>query len=95
MTTVSNDPASMRAAATRLRVGADAISQSSGAVDAQVQGVTFVGPAGDAFRTQTTGGTCQLRSAAAHMQELADRLVREADILEQQLAAQVRLEGGC
>lgn len=95
MTTVSNDPASMRAAATRLRVGADGISQSSGALDTQFQGVTFVGPAGDAFRTQTIGGISQLRSAAVHMQELADRLVREADIVEQQLAAQARLEGGC
>jgi hypothetical protein len=94
MTTVSNDPASMRAAAARLRAGAEGISQSSGAVDSQFQGVTFVGPAGDTFRLDTIGGIFQLRSAAVAMQELADRLVREADVLEQEQLTRTWLEGG-
>jgi hypothetical protein len=90
MTTVNNDPGSMRAAAARLRSGADGLSRSSNEVDAQLQSVTFVGPAGDTFRVETIGGLLDLRSAAVHMQELADRLVREADRLEQELAAQAQ-----
>ena len=93
MTTVTNDPASLRAAAARLRAGAEGISESSNQVDSQVGSVTFEGPAGDHFRVETIGGVFDLRSAAIRMQELADRLVREADRVEQQLAAQSRQEG--
>lgn len=93
MTTVNNDPASMRAAAAQLRAGADGISASSNQVDSQLGTVTFQGPAGDHFRVETIGGVFDLRSASVRMQELADRLVREADRLEQQLAAQAS-QGG-
>lgn len=93
MTTVTKDPASLRAAAARLRAGADGISVSSNQVDSQSRAVTFEGPAGDHFRVQTIGGVFDLRSAAVRMQELADRLMREADKLEQQIAERARQEG--
>jgi hypothetical protein len=93
MTTVTKDPASLRAAAARLRAGADGVSQSSSQVDSQYRTVTFEGPAGDHFRVETIGGVYDLRSAAVRMQELADRLMREADKLEQQLAARALQEG--
>ena len=92
MTTVTNDPASLRAAAARLRAAAEGISDSSNQVDSQVGSVTFEGPAGDHFRVETIGGVFDLRSAAVRMQELADRLVREADRVEQQLAEELQQE---
>ncbi|HEX3932971.1 MAG TPA: hypothetical protein VHW64_19955 [Nocardioides sp.] len=91
---MTNDPASMRAAAARLRSGADGLTASSNQVDTQVGTVTFQGPAGDHFRVETIGGVFDLRSASVRMQELADRLVREADRLEQQQLAEQR-QGGC
>lgn len=94
MTTVTNDPGSMRAAAARLRSGADGITASVTPVDSQARTVTFEGPAGDHFRVETIGGVFDLRGAAVRMQELADRLVREADRLEQQQLAE-QGQGGC
>jgi hypothetical protein len=94
MMTVTNDPASLRAASARLRSGAEGISQSVDQMDSGSRCVTFEGPAGEQFRAETSGGVCDVRGAAVRMQELADRLLREADRVEQeQLAERARQEG--
>lgn len=88
MSMVTGDPASMRAAAAQLRFRAETLGDVAATVDAGCAGMTFTGPAADTFHSNIMSSGSSLRGVAGRMVELADTLVREAAVLEEQLAQQ-------
>ncbi len=88
MSLVTGDPASMRAAAAQLRFRAETLGDVAATVDAGCAGMTYAGPAADAFHANTLANGSSLREVAARMVDLADTLTREAAVLEEQLAQQ-------
>ena len=53
-------------------------------VDAAAAGMVYVGPAGDNYRASVTTTSSQLRATCAGIADLAARLLREADRVEQE-----------
>ena len=88
MSVVTGDPASMRAAAAQLRFRAETLGDVAATVDAGCASMTYAGPAADQFHANILTNGSSLRGVAARMNELADTLVREAAVLEEQLAQQ-------
>ena len=90
MSVVTGDPAAMRAAAAQLRFRAETVGTVVTTVDNGVAGMTYAGPAADAFRTSIATASRTLRDVSARMAGVADRLSREAAVVEAQLLQQAR-----
>ncbi len=88
MALVTGDPASMRGAAAQLRVRADALAQVAATVDNSVVGMTYAGPAADRFHGAVAQHSSNLRAVCARMSNLADTLLRQAAVVEEQLLQQ-------
>jgi hypothetical protein len=85
----------MRAAAAQLRLRAETLGGLATNVDSDVAALTYIGDAGDRFRTAIATGSDSLQAVAARMVDVADTLTRQAALLEEELqrqAAQVRTE---
>jgi len=85
MSVVTGDPAAMRAAAAQLRFRAETVGATVATVDGGVAGMTYAGPAADAFRNQIATASRTLRDVSVRMTSVADRLSREAAVVEAQL----------
>lgn len=97
MSLVTGDPASMRAAAAQLRFRAETMCGIASNVDSDVASLTYVGEAGDRFREAIATGSSNLNAVCSRMVNVADTLVRQAAIVEEQLliqAAQSNTEQG-
>jgi hypothetical protein len=84
VTLVTGDPASMRAAAAQLRFRAETLGGIATSVDTDVAGLTYVGDAGDRFREAIATGSASLQQVCARMVVVADTLIRQAAIVEEQ-----------
>ncbi len=84
MSVFTGDPAGMRAAAAQLRSRAEVISGVAANIDVSAAGMGYAGPAAEVFQTTISTQGTNLRGVVARMAALADRLVREAAILEEQ-----------
>ena len=83
MTTIqAGDPAAIRQAAAQLNYRAAVFQEIAGQVDGTVAGMVYVGPAGDAYRTNMASSSSKLRGACAGINDLAARMMREADRIE-------------
>jgi uncharacterized protein YukE len=97
MSLVTGDPASMRAAAAQLRFRAETMSGIATNVDSDVASLTYVGEAGDRFREAIATGSSNLTAVCSRMVNVADTLLRQAAVVEEQLllqAAQMHAEQG-
>lgn len=65
MTTMSGDPAGMRAAAAQLRLRAEELGHSAAQTGAGVTGMGFGGPAADRWRATVAQHEADLRATAA------------------------------
>ena len=97
MSLITGDPASMLAAAAQLRFRAETLGGIAANVNSDVASLTYVGEAGDRFREAIATGSSNLTAVSARMVNVADTLIRQAAIVEEQLllqAAQMHAEQG-
>ena len=92
MTLVTGDPASMRAAASQLRLKAETLGGIAAQVDGNVAAMTYAGPAADRFRGSIATQSANLRAVCARMVTTADTLVRQAAYVEEQQLLQAQAE---
>ncbi|MEJ7707556.1 MAG: hypothetical protein WKF82_09995 [Nocardioidaceae bacterium] len=81
---VIGDPAGMRAAAAQLRWRAERLGLLAGQVDQAVASMTFSGPAADLWRPAVADQSARVRASMARLEQLAETLLREATIVEEQ-----------
>jgi hypothetical protein len=93
MQPVPGDPAAMRATAAQLRYRATELGQLAATVDAQVQTMTFAGPAAVRWRASVADEGIRLRTAAVRLEESADTLLRSAADVELQQRLQLQNRG--
>lgn len=93
MSLVTGDPAGMRMAAAQLRFRAETLGGIATNVDSDVAALTYVGEAGDRFREAIATSSSNLQAMSARMVNVADTLIRQAAIVEeQQLLEAARLQ---
>lgn len=93
MSLVTGDPAGMRMAAAQLRFRAETLGGIAANVDSDVAALTYVGEAGDRFREAIATSSSNLQAMSARMVNVADTLIRQAAIVEeQQLLEAARLQ---
>ena len=81
-TFVTDDPASLRYAASQLRHRAEVFMDVVAQVETAVPTVVYVGPAGDNYRGSIASTSASLRATCDGISDLALRLLREADRVE-------------
>jgi uncharacterized protein YukE len=90
---VPGDPAGMRALASTLRGHAGMVGGLASGIDSDVTGMTFEGPAAEAFRSRMSVVTDLYRGAQTELHDLARQLeVSAAEVEAEQAARAARLE---
>lgn len=91
--TSPGDPAELRRLAHLLAGRADYIGRIADHLDQSVATMTFAGPAAQDWRCAMACSTDSVRAGVARMQAGAERLLRQAAVVEQQLALTAHLGG--
>jgi hypothetical protein len=78
--TPSADPAAMLAFAARVRLNAERVHELSRRLDARVEALHFEGPAAVRLHAEMAERKLRARGVADELQELADLVLRDADL---------------